>query len=222
MLRNRALLLFGGLALVAGCAEEPPPRSVNEFIDSPMMLEAAMVRCAQNRSQTRYDAECVNARQAVSIIEAKEERERRAAFEKESNRKREALRRTQQAAAEARRRANEAARQRREAEYLAQFGELPPPPDGQAAADGADANAPGAVIPEAGQETEAASETMFEPLPERERAARPVESVPIESVPVEAAPASDGGNAPAVESTAPRDLNAIREELRKRNEESGD
>ena len=190
-------MLLCGLALVTACAEEPRPRSVTEFIENPNVLEAAVVRCAQNRSESRYDAECVNARQAVSIIEAKEERVRRDAFEAQSDRKREALRRTQRAAAEARRRSAEAERLRKEAAYLAQFGELPPAPDGDSAGDGAAANAPSMVIPEAGENSD------------------------VTAAPVESPPASDGGNAPAVESEPASDLNAIREELRKRNDESG-
>ncbi len=77
-------LLLCGIAIAAGCAKEPPPRTVTEFMDNPMMLEAVMVRCAQNRNESRYDPECVNARQASSIIQAKEERERRDAFEAQS------------------------------------------------------------------------------------------------------------------------------------------
>jgi len=176
-----------------------------------LLLEAAVVRCGQNRSESRYETECVNARQAVSIIEAKEERIRAENFEKQSNRKREALRRTQQAAAEARRRAADAERRRKEAAYLAQFGELPQSPGGETAVDAAAGNAPSMVIPEASEDTEAVSETVFEPLPERARPPAPVDS----------SAASDGGNAPAVEADPPSDLNAIREELRKRNEDAG-
>ena len=127
---------------------------MQEFLDDPILLEAAVVRCAESRAETRYDAECVNARQAVSIIEAREERERAALFEEQSQRKRDALRRTQEAAAEARRRAEEAERLRREAEYLAQFGELPPADEEAGDAAEADGNVPGAVIPD---ETEAAA-----------------------------------------------------------------
>ena len=90
MTRIPPLLLLCGVAIVTGCDNEPPPRSVEEFIDNPIMLEAAVVRCSQNRAESRYDAECVNARQAVSIIEAKEERARRDALERQSAAKREA------------------------------------------------------------------------------------------------------------------------------------
>ena len=100
----RVTILIGGIALVAGCAEPPPPRSVQEFVDNPIVLEAALVRCSRNRSETRYDAECVNAREANKIVAAREEAARRAEFEAQSERKRQALRRAQEAAAEARRR----------------------------------------------------------------------------------------------------------------------
>ena len=94
-------LLAGVAALLAACSEPPPPRSVDEFLRNPIMLEAALVRCAQNRSATRYEAECVNAREANKQIAAREEAKRREEFEKQSERKRQALRRAQQAAATA-------------------------------------------------------------------------------------------------------------------------
>ncbi|MBT8088444.1 MAG: hypothetical protein KJO46_10425 [Gammaproteobacteria bacterium] len=110
---------------VVGCTKDAPPRSVNEFVENPILLEAAMVRCAEDRAKSRYEAECVNARLAVSRIQAREEAERAAVLEEESKRKREALRRQQEAAAEIRRRAAEVERLRKEAEYLAQFGIMP-------------------------------------------------------------------------------------------------
>ena len=143
--RHLVILLFGGAFLV-GCSKELPPRSVQEFLDDPILLEASVVRCAQNRSESRYNAECVNARQAVAIIEAREERERADLLEAQSERKRQALRRTQEAAAEARRRAESAERLRREAEYLAQFGELPPPTDGESDQGDSSHHVPGAVV----------------------------------------------------------------------------
>ena len=187
-------LLICGSALVTACAEEPRPRSVTEFIENPILLEAAVVRCAQNRTESRYDAECVNARQAASIIEAKEERARRDELEAESDKKREALRRTQRAAAEARRRAIEVERLREEAEYLAQFGELPPPPDGETAIDNGAANAPAVVVPKA-------------------------DAAEVPPSTGESAPALDGGNAPVAEADPVSDLDAVRDELRKRTEE---
>jgi hypothetical protein len=147
MMILRVTILISGIALVAGCAEPPQPRSVQEFVDNPIVLEAALVRCSRNRSETRYDAECVNAREANKIIAASEEAERRAEFEAQSERKRQALRRAQEAAAEARRRAAEAAKRREEAAYLAQFGQLPPD-DSQQTESPDTGNEPIAVIPE--------------------------------------------------------------------------
>jgi hypothetical protein len=143
----RVTFLVGGIAVIAGCAEPPPPRSVQEFLDNPIVLEAALVRCSRDRAETRYDAECVNAREANRIVTAKEVAERRAEFEAQSERKRQALRRERQAAAEARRRAAEAEKLREEAAYLAQFGELRPD-DGQGSEQPDTGNVPTAVIPE--------------------------------------------------------------------------
>ena len=199
MNRTRISLFLCGFALIAACSEEPRPRTVTEFLDNPLTLEAAVVRCSVNREESRYDAECVNARQAVTILEAKEERARRDAFEAQSERKREALRRTQEAAAEARRRSAEQSRLRSEAEYLAQFGELPPSSEVEAAGEVGSANAPTSVIP---QSTE--TDQMKQSFPG-------VADAPA---------ATDGGNAPVAEAGPESDLEAIREELRKRNEES--
>ncbi len=186
--------------MLAACAKEPPPRSVLEFVENPMLLEAAMVRCAQDRSKTRYDAECVNARQAVARIQAKEEAARREALETRSENKRNALRRTQAAAAEARRRAAENKRLREEAGYLAQFG-ISPPSDAGPTESLLEGNLPVAVVPEA------------------------TDDANIGDIHGDARPATDGGNAPVAEpdpESTESDLESIRDELRRRNEESGD
>lgn len=190
-------------AFLAGCAEkEPPVRTVTEFVDNPILLEAAMVRCSRNRQESRYDQECINAREAVNRIEAKEEETRRAELEARSETKRRALRRMQEAQAEARRRAEEAERLRREAEYLAQFGVLPPGDEGEADGDLPAGNVPIAVVPESDVD-EQPTEAYGQPLS-----------------------AGDGGNAPGARTEpaddvqeAPADLQGIREELRRRNED---
>jgi len=206
-----ALLLCSALFTV-GCTQEQPARSVQDFLDNPPFLEAAVVRCAQNRAETRYEEECVNARQAVSLIEAREERARRDRLEAQSESKRDALRRTQRAAAEARRHAAEQEQLRKEAEYLAQFGEVLP-----ARTDSGDddlkANVPGAIIPTTEQAEQSAVEVITENSP-------PV----IFDEPVrdynDSVPASDGGNAPVIENSQEPDLDAVRDEIRRRQEES--
>ncbi|MGI9234799.1 MAG: EexN family lipoprotein [Woeseiaceae bacterium] len=198
MTRHLTLLLFG-LLMLAGCAEEPPPRSVSEFLENPILLEAAMVRCAADRAKTRYDPECVNARQAVDRIQAKEEAEAKAALEARSESKRAALRRTQAAAAEARRRAAAARREREEAEYLAQFGVLPPGED--APADPLErGNLPIAVMPEPESGTQTDDAYVEQPAVEPQEEVAPPE--------------------PEIADT-PTDLDSIRDELRRRNEEGG-
>jgi hypothetical protein len=193
-------LIFSGFGLLAGCEEEPRPRSTAEFLENPIMLEAAMVRCSQDRKATRYDAECVNARQAVGQIEVKEEAARQADFDARSQSKRQALRRTQEAAAQSRQRAAEAERLRIEAEYLAQFGVAPPREDQNPGSDANVGNLPVAVVQEGEQPAELSSGSG------------------------DASLATDGGNAPGVsvepEGEAPAtDLESIRDELQRRNEE---
>lgn len=184
--KSSQFVVFAGIPLlIVACGKEIPPRSVSEFVENPILLEATMVRCARNRSQTKYDAECVNAREAANRLAAIEDAARRAELESQSEQKRQALRRTQEAAAEARRRAAEAQRRREEAAYLGQFDTAAEPSKtpGTADVDGAapaPANIPGAVIPP------------------------PPESTPQKS---------ESSNTPA-------DLEAIREELKRRQDES--
>ncbi len=193
--------LFCVLSMVAGCAEEPPPKSVQEFVDNPILLEAAMVRCSQDRSRTRYETECVNARAAVDRIQAREEAEARAALEARSEAKRKALRRTQAAAEEARRRAAEEQRQREEAEYLAQFGVSADESETPAVSEpDVEGNLPIADVPQAPEEELAQGVSA-------DYAAPPV-----------------GSNAPVARpepEPAETDLDSVREELRRRNEEDG-
>lgn len=125
MTKLRYLTAFCGPLLLAACGEEPPPVSPAEFMENPRLLEATMVRCAQNRAESRYVADCINARDAVNRLEAAEERTRREGLEQQSERKRQALRRTQQAAAAARRLAIENQRRREEEEYLELFDQPP-------------------------------------------------------------------------------------------------
>lgn len=169
-----------------------------------MLLEAAVVRCSKDRAKSRYDAECVNARQAVARVQAKEEAAARAEFEARSESKRSALRRTQAAAAEARRRAAEAERLRKEAEYLSQFG-VAPPADGELGETQAggeslpEGNLPVAVVPEAVEQPDATDTNEGADL------------APV------------GSNAPvselAEQQPAASDLESIRDELRRRNED---
>lgn len=219
------LLLAPAVVALSGCENEPPPRSVNEMMENPILLEATIVRCAENRAESRYDPECVNAREAIKIIEVREESARRAELEAMSARKREALRRTQAAAAEARRRAEAERRQREEAEYMAQFGESPiTPADRQVVTQSPGGNAPVAIIPEAPEPRQ--SQTITSPYDAPSSRNAPVSEAATErpassaSAPVaETPPPAEA--APPVEAREPEttDLEAIREELRRRSED---
>ena len=229
---KRPTLLLIAAGLLSGCGQsEPPPRTVTEFLENPFLLEAAMVRCNQDRSGKKYDEECINAREAVKRIQAKEEEARRRELEERSEAKRRALRRTQEAQAEARRRAAEAQRRREEAEYLAQFGVLPPTEDSQGDAL-PEGNLPIAVIPDAQSDNAPgqgygdalpasdggnAPTIRTEPAPQPEPQTRPapVQVSPSPSPPAEAVPQPEE---PAEESSA-TDLEAVREELRRRAED---
>ncbi len=209
----RVVTVFAGTLLLAACAEEPPPPSVQQMVEDSILLEAAMVRCSRDRLETRYEGECVNAREAIKIIEAREDAERRKAFEARSNEKREALRRTQAAAAEARRRAAEEERLREEAEYLAQFGELPP--DSLTAEKQKEAvNAPGAVIPEAAPVPSGGDRAPVV-NPFDDVAAETQDDLPVGNANVPAAVVEE-----TVEEEPASDLEAVREELKKRQQQN--
>jgi hypothetical protein len=183
MTTTRLVIICATTILLAGCTEEPPPRSVGEFLENRILLEATMVRCGENRNESKYDAECVNAREAINRIAAEEEKARRQSLEAQFERKRRLLRRTQEAAAEARRRADEARRRREEAEYLGVFEDEPP-----------------------GTDTEGA-------LPPESNVGSNSTQLTIEPNDAEQAPANEAGQ-------AGQDLEAIREELRRRQEDS--
>jgi hypothetical protein len=169
MTRQLTALIIG-TGLLAGCAPEAPPaRTVTEFVENPILLEAAVVRCAQDRSSSKYEQGCINAREAVKRIEAKDEEGRRAELEARSERKRQALRRTQQATAEARRRAEESARMREEAEYLAQFGVLPPSENEDEETD-SEGNLPTETYGDALPAVDGGNAPVAEPVPEEEPA----------------------------------------------------
>jgi hypothetical protein len=193
-------LAIGSILLLAGCDEERRPRSADEFVENPIMLEAAMVRCSQDRTATRYDAECINARRAVKEIETKEEALRQSGFDARSESKLRELRRSQEAAAEARRRTAKMEKQREEAEYLAQFGVVATDENELSDEDVDIGNSPLVVIPE-------------------------VEEQDLTSGYVDVAPAIDGGNASGTaplpeEDTPPSDLVSIRDVLQRRNNDA--
>ncbi len=227
---KRLTLSLIGLSLVAACGEtEPPARTVTEFLENPILLEAAVVRCNKDRTGMKYDQECINAREAVKRIQAKEEEARRRELEARSEAKRRALRRTQEAQAEARRRAADAQRRREEAEYLAQFGALPPNDDEQkdtlpegnlpiaVLPDAESANSPGQAYRDTLPATDGGNAPTVRTEPSQP-AAQPAQPVPAESQPTGVTTDPE----PVTDDEQGTDLDAVREELRRRAEVDDD
>ena len=148
MMRRLTILPAAALLLSACAEDKTPPRSVSEFVENPILLEAAIVRCSRDRAESRYDAECINAREAANLVEAQEDENRRTEIEARSEAKRRALRRRQEAQEEARRLADAERRRLEEAEYLAQFGALPPAGAESDEDEMAAGNEPMAIVPE--------------------------------------------------------------------------
>ena len=191
----RQTTAFALACLLSACAKEPPPPiSVSDFVNDPILLEATMVRCAHDRSKTKYDVECVNARDAANRLASNDREQHRQQLEAQSERKRKALRRTQQAATEARRRAEEARRRREEDEYLGLY-EVVPADGGQAVS-----TTTGYVEPKPAQRADVL--TGNEP---GASISQPEDDVEIEDRPP----------------PLPTDINSIREELKRRQDPAG-
>jgi hypothetical protein len=207
---KRTVALLFVLSLLTACGKETPPHTVAEFMEDPILLEATMVRCGQDRSATRYEAECINASDAVDRIAAAKEQERRKELEAESERKRQALRRAQEAAADARRRAQEAEKRREEAAYYGEFDPLPPKDeepgeDGPPAGEDESGNRAGtATPPENG-------------LPENPQPVPADEGVSRMPVVTEGEPGVSNGA--EIGAPAATELDAVREELKRRQDE---
>ena len=206
---KRTVALFFVLSLLVACGKEPPPPTVAEFMENPILLEATIVRCGQDRSATRYDGECINARDAVDRIAAAREQERRKELEAESERKRQALRRAQEAAADARRRAQEAQKRREEAAYYGEFEPLPPDDEtsgdeGTAAGESESGDPPGV-------------ESAETPLPEGSQPVPPAGGAERIPAVTESEPAVSAGT--ETEVPAATDLDAVREELKRREDD---
>ena len=184
--------MLASLAVLPACAKELPPPTVDAFMRDEMLLESTLFRCSDNRSEMRYEPECVNVRQAVSIIAAREERARRQQLEAQSMRKREALRRTQAAVAEARRRAAEDRWRSDDGDVIVTFEELPP--GSETVVDG--------VVPEG-----ATIIPIIEGSSHDAPASEEFGIMQSTTAPVNASPADD--------------LRSVREELQRRSEDDG-
>lgn len=109
-----------GVATLVACSE-PPPRTVLEFMEDPVLMEATLARCRQEGAVSGDDLSCSNARRAAARLAAQADEERRTRLEAESERARDARRRQEEAAEAARLRAEEAARRAEQEAYDASW-----------------------------------------------------------------------------------------------------
>lgn len=119
--------IMGLLAAGLVACSEPPPRTVLEYMEDPVLMEATLARCRQEGAVSSDDVSCSNARRAAARLAAQADAERRARLEAESERAREARRRQEEAAEAARRQAEEAARRREQEDYDASWVPAEPP-----------------------------------------------------------------------------------------------
>ncbi|MEM7278205.1 MAG: EexN family lipoprotein [Pseudomonadota bacterium] len=199
-MRQKITPIQCSLALLAmalsACAPEPEPRSVDDFLKDPIGLDATLERCNQRRGVSKDDVECQNARSANKRLGAIELENRRAEAEAESQRKLEVIRRRNQAQAEAARRAQEEAAMREQEAYEAQFND---------------------------------AELDSEPAPSNYESYEPHSSEPPDSpadyetpppAPVTPNPEPEPVNEELPETSAPGDMDALREELKRRSEQA--
>ena len=183
------------LSMLAACGSEPPPpRTVTEFVENPILLEATMVRCAQDRSRTKYNADCVNAREAANKLAVIDEESRKKSLHAQFERKRKQLRRTQEAATKARQRAADERRRREEAEYLGVFESAP------------------------GQEGQVAAGSIIDP---EQNSVQHELSGNEPGMVIGPAPAETDENAGPESTEQATDIDAIREELKRRQDSTG-
>jgi hypothetical protein len=81
------------LAIAVACgAPKPPPHTMHELADDPVLLQGILARCAADKRATAADIECANARLAVERVAAQEESkrvpERGAEFERQREQRR--------------------------------------------------------------------------------------------------------------------------------------
>lgn len=125
---RRSLAVAVGLcAVIAGCVNEPPPRSFTEFMEDRFAREGTLVRCNADRTATANDLECINARRAAAALAAQDDEALRERRDAQSEARLLAARQRQAAQQEAERRAVVAAQVEEQRAYESQWDEEPAP-----------------------------------------------------------------------------------------------
>ena len=120
--RCRAVIvaIAGGLLLTA-CIEEPPPRSMLEFMEDSIAREGTLVRCNADREETAGDLECINARRAAAALAARADAGKRDELEAQSEARLRAARQRYEAQQAAARQAEVAATAEEQIVYESQW-----------------------------------------------------------------------------------------------------
>lgn len=116
--------IVGG-GLLSACVEEPPPRSVVEFMDDSIAREGTLVRCNADREATANDIECINARRAAASLAAQADQGKQERLEAQSEARLRAARQRYDAQQAAAHEAELAAMTQEQQVYESQFVEQP-------------------------------------------------------------------------------------------------
>lgn len=92
---KQAMSALTGMFVLVACNGEPPPRSVQYFVENRIVLDSVLTRCNANREATLDNPECANARKAVSRLAAQEEEDTRAKNDASFERQRAGIRQRQ-------------------------------------------------------------------------------------------------------------------------------
>jgi hypothetical protein len=149
--RRSLAVLLGLSAVLAGCVNEPPPRSFTEFMEDRFAREGTLVRCNEDRTATANDPECINARRAAAALAAQDDAAQRERRDAQSEARLLAARQRQATQQEAERRAEAAAQVEAQLAYESQWEEEPvselPPIETGAGEVSAEATQTGSVTP---------------------------------------------------------------------------
>jgi hypothetical protein len=201
------LVLVTSLATVA--CDEPPPRTFTDFMEDRIAREGTLARCEQDRTASRGDIECANARRAEAVIALREERERREESERESARKLAVLRRQIEARDEAALRAAAAEEAAKLAAYDAQWKDGAPPGDGAETELGAPGAAEGPLPPVEGSGGAPQAPDFVPPVPIESTVPVASAATPGAVTGVEPDVTSDAAEAPAAPEGQAADLQEV-------------
>ena len=166
--RRWLALLLALCAGIAGCVNEPPPRSFTEFMEDRFAREGTLVRCNADRTATANDLECINARRAAAALAAQGDAERQERRDAQSEARLLAARQRQADQQEAERRAELAAQAEQQLAYEAQWEEIhaaqPAPVANEVAPAPVEATQTGAAMPTPELEPIALPESVRPPL----------------------------------------------------------